>query len=162
MGTPAWLQRLESRIALALSRADAGIQAAAAGGNHVDVFNAASVGPADPLIFQAPAFTTRTGHVRITLYFSVNANGGTLAVGDSIGLNIARDGAPIVGPFAAGVIAHANELGPGGKELSLAFEDTVAAGSTHTWGGEMFATAGHTFGAPNAGWLNVLIQDLPA
>lgn len=162
MRTPAWLQRLESRIALALARADAGTTAQAAGAHHVEVLNAAPVAPAGFFIFAAPAFTTLTGHVRVTLYWNVNANGGTAAVGDGVQLLANRDGTALgLLGITLGVFANANQLTPDAMGMAYSYEDTVAAGSTHAWGGEASISGGHTFGCSAAGLLKIQIQDLP-
>lgn len=162
MRTPAWLQRMNALIAKALSRADAGAIAQASGAHHVEVLNAAPVAPATFFIFDAPSFTTLTGHVRVTLYWNVNANGGTAAVGDGVQLVANRDGTALgLLGVTLDVFSNAAQLTPDAMALAYSYEDTVAAGSSHTWGGEASISGGHTFGCSAAGLLKIQIQDLP-
>jgi hypothetical protein len=128
--------------------------------NHTEAVNLAPVPPANPVQFAAPPFTTFLGHVRVLCYFTINANGGTLAVGDTLQMVAMRDGAAIAPGVALGVVTHANELVLAGKQLCLGYEDTVVAGSTHAWGAEISISGGHTAGASLAGLLIVIIQDL--
>jgi len=162
MRTPTWLQRLESRIALALARASAGVSAASAAANRVNFLNGAPVLPGSTVTFVSGPFTTSSGRVRVFCNFTIDANGGTLVAGDALGMLAVIDGLPepffgdpqVIVPVAAGTTSA----------QIVIWYDFVAGvpGSTHTFGAIVDVGGGHTAGASASGRLEVLLQELPA
>lgn len=166
MRTPAWLARIEARLQLALSRATAAVISASSGvkalailANHQEATNAAPIAPAGSFQWSSNAFTTTTGKVRVVCIFTVSQNGGTFVALDSATLSAIRDGAGPAGPTNTVGIAANTAQAQGGVPVTLAFDDVVTAGSTHTWGGQVTIDNGHTAGVAAAGQVTVLIQE---
>ena len=156
-GGESFVKRLETRIALALARAERGVIAQSAGSNHLETISPnVVIGPANGIAFQSTGFTSRTGHVHVTVNVSFEQDGGTLAVGDTVSLQLVRDGAVFLGtPIRQTVAGSAT----GQFNVSNAVDDTVAPGSVHFWAASLICNNVHTIAlAPQAGVLHIQDQ----
>lgn len=159
---PPFVKSLEARIALALAKAAKGLVSA----NHMQVTNAATVGPAVTISFSSLiGFKTQTGVVRVEAYATVAA--GTAVAGDEVRYSLLRDGAVLTAAPTAIVNMVTATSGPTAF-ASLAWFDAVTPGSTHTYGLQMSVTngSGHTIEipfntAPQGGFVGVLMTDWP-
>lgn len=152
------LKKLEALVQLALSRAAAGTRVLAALRN-VTVFLDGNIGPVAQIVSQAPAFTTHAGGSGRVLVIAMI--GGSTPVGDEVLVQVARDGAQVPGS-PTGVTPSATF--PAGAEFifgrTVAWIDTVTAGSTHQWGIVATPTTGPTISSGNNA-IGVLIIELP-
>ena len=156
-GGESFVKRLETRIALALARAEQGVIAQSAGANHLETISPNIViGPSNSIAFQSTGFTSRTGHVHVTCNVSFEQGGGTLAVGDTVLVQIVRDGAVLLGtPIYQTVTGSATGL----FNVSNAVDDTVTAGSTHFWAAFLQCNNAHTIAlGPKRGILHIQDQ----
>lgn len=158
---PQFLQRLEARIALALSRAIEGFNAFTAGANHVDAVLGSSTAPGNPVNFSLAGFTPKSGKVRVLASVTVQAGAGSLADGDQLSMVIERDGTP----FPAGTPAEVfNTVAVGGAAngtlLTLAADDS-STDAPHTYTAHVACSnGGHTF-VLSAPGTSMIVQELP-
>lgn len=100
--------------------------------NSITQTNAAQIGPATPCGFDSSAFTVTaggSGEVKIAASLYTSGDGGaTVANNDQLFFQLRRDGVTLLPPRAVVI------FGPGGAGATLVWEDTVAPGSTHTYG----------------------------
>jgi hypothetical protein len=156
-GGESFVKRLETRIALALARAQQGVTAQSAGANHLETISPNIViGPANGIAFQSTGFTSQTGHVHVTVSVAFEQGGGTLAVGDTVNVQLVRDGAVFLGiPIRQTVTGS-----PTGQfSVSNAVDDTVTPGSTHFWAASLICNNAHSIAlAAKAGILHIQEQ----
>jgi hypothetical protein len=153
---PQFFKRIESRIALALARAEAALAGVLSLSNHISQTNGAPIGPAATVNWTSTPFVSRTGQVRIEAMATVTGVGGTGVAGDGIVFTLFRDGITFVG------VPVTNNIPPGAlaaSDATLAWDDTVVAGSSHTWAIRVTdGTGGHTITIPTGDALIRLLE----
>lgn len=158
-----FLCRLEARIALALSKAQAALAGIVTLEQHLAVTNSVVIGPAGTIVFSAPLSLTRAGKMRI------HAGGfcgpGTAVATDTVTFALLRDGAVIPGSPSTVTDISAVVLD---ASTALVWEDNVTANTSHTWALQAAITngSGHTIefalgGASFGGNAWIVLQDLP-
>lgn len=152
------LKRLEARIALALSRADRGFAAAAAGRNNDFEVNTGIIPASGTPTLSAVAFTSQTGRVRIDGAMSISAQGGSLAALDQLVMGILRGGSLV--PGAGQEITTVEASAAGTYFVSGFVIDTPPVGTPVIYSVRVSVGGGHTAGV-NTGQAQILIQDLP-
>jgi hypothetical protein len=155
---PSFFKRLESRIAIALARAEAAFAGISSLSNSLNQANAAPVGPANAVSWTSSAFIPRTGFVRIGAQMTVTGTGGTAVAGDAITFSIVRDGATVIGAPLQLNIAPGTLVTSAG---TLLWEDSVTPGTSHTWAIRATDfTGGHTLLLPT-GLAMIQLLELP-
>lgn len=148
---PQFLKRLESRIAIALSRADSAIKALTALGNNLSQLNAAPIGPALSVKWTSSTFTpsaSGSGKVLVLGFATINPGTNT----DQLIVQIIRDAATGVGPFSTSTITGGQAFGV------VCWIDQVTPGTPHTWSVQASSPANVTIPAAEA---VVVLIELP-
>ena len=159
---PQFVKRLEARIALALAKVVAGETALAAAQNHSDSILALSTSPATSAAFSAPAFTSKSGKVRVLSWVTVAANGGTMTAGDQLSIFLERDGTQIpTTPTNMNGTTVVPTGGPtAGVQMSLGADDETGTPGSHTYSVHVTGSGGHTI-ALIGGSTGIILQEIP-
>jgi hypothetical protein len=122
---PQFLKRLESRIAIALARAELAYKSIVALANNTAFTNGGEIGPGTNLNFTSSTFTSKTG--RVLVMAAAGVTGGTTAT--SLESLLKRDSTTI------GATINSNSFLTGSLAGMVynAWIDTVVAGAPHTY-----------------------------
>ena len=159
---PQFVKRLEARIALALAKVVAGETALAAAQNHSDSVLALSTSPATSATFSAPAFTSKSGKVRVLAWACIGANGGTMAAGDQISISLQRDGTqiPTTPDNMNGIAVVPTGAPAAGMQMSLGADDETGTPGSHTYSVHVVGSGGHTISLVG-GSTGIILQEIP-
>ncbi len=134
---------------------DTGAGAGAASGQSAFTSNDSGPdGPNDPVVYEAPPYTSATGVVLIIAMISVQ--GGSSTHGDGLNFQLTVDG-NAQGPNMLGELSPTNNADNG----TVVGQVHVAPGSTHTFGVQAnnATTPGHTLVIPQ-GHAAIYLQDV--
>lgn len=157
-GLPDVFKRLESRISLALSKAQRALQGVASLANNVSAVNAAPIGPSGTVTWSSASFTPKSRRVLVMGTMSLTGAGGTMVAGDAVLADLLRDGVGIPTAQATWVVA----AGTGAIVAATAtWIDSVVANTAHVWSISAVIGGGHT-ATSLTGEATITLIELPA